>query len=80
MAELQRLINMKQTEKGMKEFKWPKSVSSVVKEAVSPDGRNRILYSGGMITVCREFTIKAGDKIKVRLAPGGGYAARFVSR
>ena len=24
-----------------------------------------------------EFTIKAGDKIKVRLAPGGGYAARF---
>ena len=30
--------------------------------------------------VRREFTIKAGDKIKVRLAPGGGYAARFVSR
>jgi hypothetical protein len=28
----------------------------------------------------REFTIKAGDKIKVRLAPGGGFAARFVSR
>ena len=30
--------------------------------------------------VRREFTIKAGDKIKVRLAPGGGFAARFVSR
>ena len=30
--------------------------------------------------VRREFTIKAGDKIKVRLAPGGGYAAKFVSR
>ena len=30
--------------------------------------------------VRREFTVKAGDKIKVRLAPGGGFAARFVSR
>ena len=30
--------------------------------------------------VRREFTIKAGDKIKVRLAPGGGFAAKFVSR
>ena len=30
--------------------------------------------------VRRVFTIKAGDKIKVRLAPGGGYAAKFVSR
>ena len=27
--------------------------------------------------VRREFTVKAGDKIKVRLAPGGGYAAKF---
>ena len=27
--------------------------------------------------VRREFTIKAGEKINVRLAPGGGYAARF---
>lgn len=27
-----------------------------------------------------EFTIKAGDKIKVRLAPGGGFAAKFISR
>ena len=25
----------------------------------------------------REFTVKAGDCIKVRLAPGGGFAARF---
>ncbi len=30
--------------------------------------------------VRREFTIKAGDKIKVRLAPGGGFAAKFISR
>jgi alpha-glucosidase len=30
--------------------------------------------------VRREFTVKAGEKIKVRLAPGGGFAARFVSR
>jgi alpha-glucosidase len=30
--------------------------------------------------VRRVLTIKAGDKIKVRLAPGGGFAARFVSR
>ena len=30
--------------------------------------------------VRREFTIKAGDKIKVRLAPGGGFAAKFVRR
>lgn len=30
--------------------------------------------------VRREFTIKAGEKIKVRLAPGGGFAAKFVSR
>ena len=30
--------------------------------------------------VRREFTVKAGDKIKVRLAPGGGYAAKFISR
>jgi alpha-glucosidase len=27
--------------------------------------------------VRREFTVRAGDKIKVRLAPGGGYAAKF---
>ena len=27
--------------------------------------------------VRREFTVKAGDSIKVRLAPGGGFAARF---
>ncbi len=27
--------------------------------------------------VRREFTIKAGEKINVRLAPGGGYAGRF---
>ena len=30
--------------------------------------------------VRRVFTIKAGDKIKVRLAPGGGFAAKFISR
>ena len=30
--------------------------------------------------VRREFTITAGEKIKVRLAPGGGFAAKFVSR
>lgn len=28
--------------------------------------------------VRREFTVKAGDPIKVRLAPGGGFAARFT--
>ena len=27
--------------------------------------------------VRREFTVKAGDTIKVKLAPGGGFAARF---
>ena len=28
--------------------------------------------------VRREFTIKAGDTLKVKLAPGGGFAARFT--
>ena len=52
--ELQTLINRKQSEKGMKPYLWPRPVSSVVKEAVSPDGRNRISYSGGMVSVYRD--------------------------
>ena len=53
-AELQSLMNLKQTEKGMKPYKWPKPAPEDVKEAVSPDGRNRIAYSGGMVTVMRD--------------------------
>ena len=53
-AELQALMNLKQTEKGMKEYRWPKPAAADGKEAVSPDGRNRIAYSGGMVTVFRD--------------------------
>ena len=30
--------------------------------------------------VRREYTIKAGEKLKVKLAPGGGFAAKFTPR
>ena len=30
--------------------------------------------------VRREYTIKAGETLKVKLAPGGGFAARFTPR
>ena len=69
--ELQDLINRKQSEKGMKPYKWPMPRPAVVKEAVSPDGRNRIKYSGGMVTVSRDNrTLFGPQSIALRLDRG----------
>ena len=69
--ELQDLINRKQSEKGMTPYKWPQPVLRVVKEAVSPDGRNRIKYSGGMVTVSRDNrTLFGPQSVALRLDRG----------
>ena len=70
-AELQTLLNLKQSEKGMKPYKWPKPVAKDGKVAVSPDGRNRITYSGGMVTVMRDsWTLFGPQPVALRLDRG----------
>ncbi len=51
-VELQRLINLKQSEKGMKPYRWPKVHAK--KESVTPDGHNRIEYFDGKVTIFRD--------------------------